>query len=197
MKSWHHLYNPNYLTSIKYFNIDTKIFWLTRHQQSEFLTVLNTDFAYHLLCLLFAHQLSSVQSQCFISALLIHTSHTKTQIKVYRHTFKKAKHFTLPAIQQHWFDLWNTKKTLPSGTEVPLHFSIAHVVSWSTESNTRTAMGLRTNGCRVRSPAIKCVTHNNPRGSFLFNSTFENWLDNKQRKALTMDYKSLSNCVRQ
>lgn len=76
-------------TSMKYFNIGTKIFLLTiRRQLSEFLTVFNTDFAYlyfyrncakrrgHTFKNKF-HQRSSFQSQCFISALLIHPSHTK------------------------------------------------------------------------------------------------------------------------
>lgn len=52
---------------------------------------------------------------------------------------------------------------------------------------------LITSGCRLRSPAIKDVTHNNPHGSFLFNFffffalTYENRSDNKQHNVLTMD----------
>lgn len=192
---------------MKYFNIGTKIFLLTiRRQLSEFLTVFKTDFAYlyfyrncaksrgHKETLLKTSFINCRHFKVSVSFLLYWSIHLiqRTQIEVYTHTFKNAKRFTLSAIQQHWFDLWTTKKTLPSGTETSLHFSIVHVVSWSIESNTRTAMGLITNGCRLRSPAIKDVTHNNPHGSFLFNffffaSTYENWSDNKQHNVLTMD----------
>lgn len=172
---------------MKYFNIGTKIFLLTiRRQLSEFLTVFNTDFAY-----LYFHRNCTERrghKETPLKTSFINCRHFKVSVSF-------LLYWSIHLIQGHRSRCTDTPSKMPNVSLSPLYSSIDSTFGTQRKLCRRAQRRrfifqlytlfpealhptqeqlwvLITSGRRLRSPAIKDVTHNNPHGSFLFNFFF-------------------------
>lgn len=178
--------------------IDTKIFWLTRHQLSEFLTVLNTGFAY----LYLYRNCAKRHKEIPIKTSLINCCQFKVSVSF-------LLYWSIHLIQRHRSKCTDTPSKLPHISLSPLYSSIdsnfwtqrkhclraqrrrfifqlhmlfpealnqAQEQLWVCEQTDAEYDHLRSSASRtIILAAVFCSIQH------------ENWSDNKQHKALTMD----------